>query len=175
MQKTRSDLTAEFVSSVLDYNESTGIFTWKKKEGDKQWNSALGGKIAGHVDYQGYVRIKVGDATYAAHRLAWLIKTGSWPALHIDHIDGKRDNNQFKNLRLARPIDNSRNRPGKRNSQSGIKGIRWNPQVNGWIARIHNNGKENYLGTFKTPEEASSAYQAASKRLFGNFHKETHT
>lgn len=61
--------------SMFNYDQETGIFTRKN------------GIPAGSTSDQGYVRIKIQDKSYQAHRLAWLYVNGRNPAEQIDHIE----------------------------------------------------------------------------------------
>ena len=63
--KPRNDLTAEYVRSILDYNEKTCEFRWKVN---------LRNKVKA-----GAVAIGIGGRLYKTHRLAHLIQTGEWP------------------------------------------------------------------------------------------------
>jgi hypothetical protein len=59
-------------------------------------------------------------------------------------------------------------RPHKDN-ESGLKGVKWHRGAKKWQSRIFFQGKEIYLGLFKTPQEAHAAYCKAAKELFGEF------
>ena len=60
------------------------------------------------------------------------------------------------------------------NNTSGFKGVHYEKSKNRWIAEITFNGKKRKIGRFKTPEEASFAYQAEAKKLNGEFYNAGH-
>jgi hypothetical protein len=130
------------------------------------------GKKAGYVKKnKGYVYIEIDGKSYSAHRLAWFYVTGKIPQNQIDHINGKKADNRFENLREA---SNGQNRANTRSgSKHGIKGVRRLPWMKDgtkcWQAQITHNKKVHYLGCFYTKEEAHSAYCDAAKRLHGSF------
>lgn len=169
MRPKRTDLTAEFVRSILDYDPETGIFTWRAKTGP-------------HVRYRvGYVAfsrnklqvmIGIRGAKYCGHRLAWLWMTGEWPADEVDHINGDRFDNRWVNLRAATNSQNSVNK-GQPRSSSPFKGVRFDPRRNYWQARIKHQGHQQHLGYFDTPEEAAEAYRKAAQARWGEFHRAT--
>ncbi|MCJ7609759.1 AP2 domain-containing protein, partial [Candidatus Bathyarchaeota archaeon] len=72
---------------------------------------------------------------------------------------------QKDNLRVATLSQNAANRPTT--SDRAWKGIY--PHGNKWKARIKLEGQNVYLGSFQTPQEAAYAYDAAARRLFGDF------
>lgn len=115
----------------------------------------------------GYRVIRIDDALYLAHRLAWFYVTGNWPANQIDHINGVRDDNRFSNLREATNLQNAHNRKYNRN-KSGFQGVR--KENSKWLAEIKINYKAVRLGLFNTPEEAHCAYLIAKRQHhpFGN-------
>lgn len=86
-----------------------------------------------------------------------------------DHKDGNGLNNTRSNLRPATSQQNSSNRGVQRNNTSGFKGVYWDKQTRKWRARIMINGKSKSLGLHINSEDAARAYDAAAKRLFGEF------
>ena len=86
------------IRDVLDYNISSGVFTWKLQRGAK-----LAGDIAGS-QFGKHWSISVFGKTHLAHRLAIFYITGSLPEKNVDveHIDGDRRNNAYANLRLIK-------------------------------------------------------------------------
>lgn len=88
-------LSHEYITKVLEYEPESGTFIWKIRVS----NNVKPGDIAGSLNKNGYLFIKVGKYIYrAAHRLAWFYFYGQWPpieAYQIDHIDG----NNAKNTR----------------------------------------------------------------------------
>lgn len=80
----------------------------------------------------------------------------------IDHIDGNTSNNRISNLRSVTHQENHFNR-------TKAKGYFYNKKSNKYIAHIRFNGKDKYLGSFFTEEEAREAYLQA-KKLYHNIH-----
>lgn len=87
----------------------------------------------------------------------------------IDHIDGNTLNNQRSNLRICSVAENLWNRRATW-SASGFKGVsRRNRDRSPWRASITKNGRAVHLGSFADPVDAAKAYDAAAKKLFGEF------
>lgn len=127
------------------------------------------GSIAGNISAEGYRKIKVDRKLCLAHRLAWLWMMGRWPKQEIDHINCRRDQNQWSNLREATLAENRRNKRRCENSGSGKKGVRLHNGTGKWEARITANGKPIYLGLFKRIEDAMAAYEIAALKYHGDF------
>jgi len=152
-------LTHEKLKELLHYDSTTGLFTWRVPTTGR---TKIGDVAGTHVN--GYVRISISGILYVAHRLAWLYITGRWPADQIDHRNTIRDDNRFENLREANNIFNAQNvRKSHSNSRTGFLGVV--PHGKRFEARIRVNGKKTYIGIFKTPEQANSAYIAAKREL----------
>ena len=158
-----SALTAEYLRSVLHYDQETGIFTWKVRTS----NRVKVGDVAGCPDGYGYLRIKVCSRLYKAHRLAWLYVHGNWPKDQIDHINRDRSDNRLANLRDVSHKQNHQNRSKSSNNTSGHPGIYWNKQNSKWVAQIQHNHKLIYLGSFTNIEEALSARKAGELKYWG--------
>ena len=168
-ERHRVHLTAEFVRSVLDYDPQTGILRWRHRwDRPQQWNTRYSGTVAGQIN-NGYrcIQVERDKGAYNAARLAWLYVTGEWPLDQIDHINGIRDDNRWRNLRAASNAENNRNRGAQSNNGTGLRGVsRWGKR---WQARISVDGRQVRVGAFDTPEEAAAAYAAAARRLHGEF------
>lgn len=154
-------LTLERLVEVLKYDPATGTFV--------RISGPCAGKVAGTVQKNGYIRIRVDGKLYYGHRLAWLYMTGEWPNDEIDHVDMDRANNSFANLREASGSENKHNRRKYRNNTSGFKGVSWDKHNGRWLAYIGLNYKKRSIGLFKTPEEAAKAYHEAARKLHGDF------
>lgn len=153
------DLTREQVAERLNYDPDTGVFLWAISPCQRM----KAGDVAGGVNNEGYVNIEIKGRAYKAHRLAWLVVTGEWPRKHVDHINGRRDDNRFCNLREASRKENGQNRRLNKNNNSGHIGVYQNPNGT-WRAQIKA-GTQIYLGQFDTAEEAAAAYVEAKRRL----------
>lgn len=158
-----ANLSAERLRELLHYDETSGIFTWKRHK----YKSFIG-RISGN-NHEGYVRITIDGSTYYAHRLAWLYVHGSWPSATIDHWDLDKSNNAINNLRDATHSQNCANVGTKSGNKSGYKGVSKQPNGCGWFARIRHNRKSIYLGNHKTAEEAHEAYKSAAAEIYGDF------
>ena len=140
----------EYLKSILDYCPITGIFIWK-----------YNGEEAGSVYTTGYVRIQHKGKRYFAHRLAFLYMTGKMPK-YVDHINGIRDDNSWKNLRTATKIINCQNAAKPKSNTSGCIGVRKRDGM--WIAKIGVNNKSIHLGTFLDKRDAIKARKQAERK-----------
>ena len=123
------------------------------------------GDIAGSIEQQGYVVISFQNRNYKAHRLIWLLVTGSWPKGQIDHINHRRSDNRWTNLRDVSQRVNTLKRVKAISNTSGRTGIY--PNNSGkWIARIYVMGKHINLGTFNCFDDAVEAREEA-EQMYG--------
>lgn len=174
--KNKDIIGIEYVQQFLHYNPNTGVFVWKSRDESLfgpgyhsahtrclQWNARCAGKVAGGIDDNGYVRIRLAGKRVRAHQLAWLTVNGSWPD-QIDHIDGNRSNNSIDNLRLATYAQNSQNRARRRTNKSGFTGVYWDRETKKWRAEICHKGVDISLGRFIDKYAAYAAYLAAKAK-----------
>ena len=146
-----TELTQSRLKELLHYNPYTGIFNWIKRKGN----------VAGYSD-KGYIRIRVQDKLYAAHRLAWLYTHKTFPTNEIDHINRIKDDNRLINLREATRLQNNTNVGARANNTSGMKGVCLHKPSGKWVAGISIKGKSKHLGYFTTKQEAHAAYCKAA-------------
>lgn len=157
-------LTVGRVRELLDYDPATGIFTRKICRGGPNPVGAVAGSKS---PTKRYVYVRVDMKMLKGHRLAWFVTHGRWPSAEIDHINGDGFDNRISNLREATRSENMRNCGMKSNNTSGFKGCR--RKAGSWHARITLQGRQYYLGKFKTGEAASVAYAEAAKKMHGEF------
>lgn len=158
-------LTKEFLESRLSYDPDTGDFRWKVAKGGKRV-----GDIAGSINDQGYLLIRINKVIYRAHRLAWIIMTGSSSEKELDHIDGNRSNNRWLNLREVTRIENKRNLGRVTSNRSGYTGVMWYKAGQKWHAQITIEGKAIHLGYFDNLSDAVNARLEAEE--FYGFHEQ---
>ena len=155
------NLTFKRLHELLHYCSDTGVFTWVKRPS----NRIKIGQVAGCINVDGYVTIRIDSEIEYGHRLAWLYSFKKWPADQVDHINGSRADNRIANLREADQRINSQNqrRARRDNKSTGLLGV--TKRGNKWRAQIMCAGAANRLiGSFASPDEAHAAYLAA-KRL----------
>lgn len=151
-----SDLTAESLRALLDYDPETGLFHWKSRPA----RNMAAGSIAGRTDRRGYVGINIRYRKYAAHRLAWLYVHGVWPKSQIDHINRNPGDNRIDNLRDVSGSENCTNRVMPTGRASLARGVSLHKRGR-WQAQICIGRTVKYLGLFDTVEEAEAAYAQA--------------
>ncbi len=154
---------------VLNYDSSTGVFTWNVRSGPR----IRVGMVAGSIQKRGSINIIIDKVAYSAHRLAWQYIHGKWPEFQIDHKNLNRSDNRIDNLRQATRSQNIANRRVLPSNQLGIKGVgissRSVRKPQRYRARIRINGTLIHLGYFSTPGLAHDAYAKAAVKYFGEF------
>ena len=167
--KYRTDLTADYVRSLLNYDPETGELRWRV---DRMFGFRPGpkaGDLAGGVGSRdGYVFVGIDGKVYVAQRLVWLIVTGAWPEGEVDHEDTDRTNNRWTNLRDISKALNAQNvRRARKDSGSGVQGV-W-PSPKGcklpWASSVRFNKRLHFVGTFATKDEAHQAYVKKKREL----------
>jgi ribosomal protein S16 len=155
----------EELFKALSYEAETGIFRWREplRRGMKP------GSIAGTNTNTGYVSVSVHGKSYLAHRLAWFMSFGSWPAHTIDHVNGDGRDNRLSNLRHATPSQNSMNRGAPITNTSGVRGVSLVTRTGRWEASIVKDGKKKRFGSYLNFEDAVAARQCAELEEFGEF------
>ena len=80
----------------------------------------------------------------------------------VDHINNIKTNDNLYNLQVITQRENSTK---DRKGLSKYAGVSWHKPSNKWQSNIRINGKYKYLGTYKSEQKASQAYQNELKKL----------
>ena len=172
------------LEKMFSYDPITGAMTWRKRDlsfftsnaesvqyGINIFNASHAGKPAGTRRADGYKILSVLESKYLLHRIAWKLETRKDPVGAIDHINHDPSDNRIINLRdtgLDSEPSNQKNLSLRSDNTSSFSGVSWHKGASKWRARIKIKGKEKYLGSFDSIEEAISARLAANKS--NNFH-----
>ena len=176
-------VTYETAHKLLSYCEHSGRLTWKRRPLEmfsssrdaNTWNTRYAGRDAGTSvgdkdgKYTKYRNVVIRPKRYKAHRIIWLMQTGSWPNGHIDHIDGNGLNNAWANLREATYSQNSYNQRVRSDSTSGFKGVSYDKKRDLWYVYIDVDKKRKHLGRYETKDEAVAARLSAEKVYHGEY------
>lgn len=166
----------EVLCNVLSYNPSTGVLVWKQRDPSMfcgknpirtcaSWNKKFTGRPAfTSKTGGGYLTSTIFGKRVMAHRVAWCMANqcdlpeGS----QVDHINGVRDDNRIENLRVCSASENAKNVESHKLS---LRGAAFHKGSGKWQAsiRIH-------LGSFETEQAAAEAYEAAAKKMHGEFY-----
>lgn len=158
---------------MFAYNPDTGLLTWKVKLANdpaklsevRRWNARYAGKPAITAnDGKGYSRGHVRGNMLYAHRIAWAMIYGDWPAGEIDHINGDPADNKICNLRSVTKSQNMRNQKRHKSNTSGATGVHWNKHRRRWVARILHEKKIKHVGSFHKLEDAMRARRQAEEK-----------
>mgnify|MGYP005714500305 CR=1 FL=1 len=160
-------------------------------------NSILGEKINGYDNYlinqqgqvyslkskrvlsasktgTGYFSVDLSNkgqsARHAIHRLvaqAFIPNPNNYPV--VDHIDRNKTNNDISNLRWITHSGNRRNSIRPKTTDYPV-GVFFHHGK--YKARMRFDGKNRYLGSYSTPEEAGEAYEKKYQEIMSVFNNE---
>lgn len=154
-------LSYNLLSEWLRYEPDTGHFYWRRP---KRRGQPKGVSRAGHRLKTGYRRIIFDRMQVRENRLAWLFITKEWPDGEVDHINGVRDDNSAKNLRVVAREFNQNNRIFIKGD--GLPGgIFFRPAR--YEVNMYSGGKKIYCGQFDGRDEALRAYAEMGEELRG--------
>lgn len=150
------------IRSMLAYDGESGLFKWRISTRGSQ-----AGDLAGWIDPNGYVHVRICGKLYLAHRLAWMSVFGKWPAKNLDHINGIPGDNRIANLRETDQAGNTSNSKKSKANTSGFKGV--SRKRGKWRAYITVHRHQINLGVYDTAEAAAHARNEAAPRYHGEF------
>lgn len=149
---SKSSLSQKTLKKHLEYDPETGLFTWLVRRG-----SAQAGDAANCLDTTGYIRISLYGFLYQAHRLSFLYMEGALPPDAVDHINHKKDDNRWSNLRHSNKTINARNLGMRSTNTSGHTGVVFMKATGQWKAQIRRGRKNFHLGLFDDINDAVAA------------------
>lgn len=156
----KTDLTAERLRQIFDYDPETGVFTRKLRAGRAGVGAPVGWPVKRHL------AVQIDGYNHYLHRLAWLYVHGEWPKDQIDHINGDASDNRIANLRdVHRSLNQQNLRKPNRQNKTGFLGVCYYKANGKYQAHITVSSKRRALGFFDTPEQAYEAYLNAKRRL----------
>ena len=94
---------------------------------------------------------------------------GTPKGMASDHQNHDGLDNRRSNLRACTRAQNLSNRGKTIANTSGYKGVDWVKRIGTWRAQIGVQNKHLFLGHFTDPVAAARAYDAAARRLHGEF------
>jgi hypothetical protein len=127
-------MNPEFIKDLrenISYDPETGNLCWKIGR-----NRIPPGTPCGCVKSDGYRAVRFKDKLYLAHRIAWMIQTGSEPKSQIDHINRDRSDNRWSNFREATKSQNACNGSKRKNNTSGLHGVYWDKKNSKWRTSV---------------------------------------
>jgi hypothetical protein len=137
---TKERLTQERLKELLHYDHETGIFTWVASN-----RAGWKGKQAGYLRKDGYIGIMIDGTECLAHRAAFLYVAGELPNADTDHINHKRNDNRFSNLRMLDRANNAKNAVKSSANTSGITGVYWHKTAKKWQSSLTFEGEQKHL------------------------------
>jgi len=148
----------ELLLKLFKYDPDTGVVTRRISSGPR----ARAGDIVNNKQNTGYLAVSIMHSSYLLHRIIWKMITGRDP-ISLDHINHKKEDNSWSNLREATKSENGRNVPIRIDNSSGFTGVVWNKSENKWQTYITLEGKTKHLGIFSSKLDAVAARIRANR------------
>ncbi len=158
---------AQFMDHFEINEDSPSGLIWKKKT--SKFSNKKVGSTAGSLQkdkrtkqpYEYWV-VEFKGKRYPASHIVWYLSGNTIPkGMEVDHKDNNPKNNKLNILRLATRSEQNCNRR--------LKNVSFCKEKKKWVARISLHNKCRHLGAFNTKEEALACYDAAAKKLHGDF------
>lgn len=158
---TRQHETPENLAKLREhirYDPDTGHFFWRTSGSGRYPGKQTGQKT-----------LRIDGVVYTAGRAAFALGHGRWPSDQVDHRNRDNRDQRLCNLREATSSQNLANRAGwtKRSRLKGAYPVTTCPGV--WQALAFSEGKTQYLGRFRSEQEAHAAYTTFIQKRFGSF------
>lgn len=150
------------LKSLLDYNELTGVFTWKKPTDAR----ILCGTVAGRIYSAGYREIEIGGVYYRANRLAFIWMLGNAPD-EVDHKNKIRSDDRWCNLRSATRAQNVQNSNVRIDNKLGVRGVSFRRGY--YCAKVTPITGPMIIKTFKTLKDAKEFVEKHRRIEHGDF------
>lgn len=157
------EITQSKLQAVYNYDPIKGTLTYRNNS-----ISGKAGELATCTHSGGYTTTRINGVDHLTHRIIFMYMTGKWPNV-TDHINHKRDDNRWENLRNVDNRINVLNTSLSNNSTTKINGVALHKPTGKYRAYIMVNRKQIHLGLFLTIEEAAVARKAAD--LLYGFHE----
>jgi hypothetical protein len=133
-----------------------------------KWSALVNRRKDGTIKHVYAVRTDKSNKMVLLHRFLLGLPPGQVPI--VDHHDRDGLNNQKGNLRRCGLSHNAGNAQKHTDGiTSKFKGVYWNKRAHKWQAQIQKSNHREYLGVFHSEVRAAQAYDAAARRLFGEF------
>ena len=114
-----------------------------------------------------YRRVCENQNRVCAHRLAWRIHTGAWPAFEVDHVNLNKQDNSWSNLRVATASQNQCNKPGV--GKSGERGVHFCKTHSRWKISLGIKGQRRFQHYCSSKTSAILAARIIRRVLHGEF------
>lgn len=159
------------IKSLINYDPETGRMTWAVDFMAGVHTRRAGDTVTMRKDSWGHLHFRALGVVYNAAQTAWEIYHGTAipDGMLIDHKNCDKTDNRIENLRLATPLQNAQNASLRKDSRTGIKGVRFIEKTGRYMARVCNDGKRVFLGTFDTAEAAGFAAEQFRQRHHREF------
>lgn len=158
--KTRNDLLGE-IKSKYWYWPDSGEFHINPKIDQSNLNQP-------YINSDGYWILNYCGVRFRVTDIIYYLMGFDVPEI-VDHIDQKKDNNTWTNLRAVDKRQNNTNQSRRKDNTSGYKGVYYHKSHKKWMARITHHGKIKFLGYANTPEEAAMIYNQAVPLYHGEY------